>query len=442
MSISNYATYRLHGIPKGSSRKDVRTLVRRAVRCDDDSNIRVGSLANELSEPGEMVATLSFDKTPEVLSGSSTAEQWRLEVPLDEPGEAKVVLLFDTHFHGCTTLHCPPGEDWKMDLIAISGLGGHAFGSFKRKGESYMWLRDDLPKSFPGSRVIIYGYNSKLHGSLSVQNATDIAMKFHEAMTDIRSVPEKPLLLLGHSLGGIVIKEALHMIRTSDDQVDKVNFGAISGILFFGVPNQGMDIQSLIPMAGDGFNRGFLHTLESQSPVLRTQAQQWSQTDADLNCNIINFYETQASLTARLKDDGTWTMAGPPAVLVDSHSATHGRLRNLNGHRIHPIDCSHSDLVKFSSVYDEAYKTVLRYLRSVDAEIGQRRNACLKSLGFPEQYDRMDSLDPDDRTCDWLIKNKVFASWLNSPKGLIWIRGNPGSGKSMAMKRALLYFKD
>ncbi|KAL1625639.1 hypothetical protein SLS56_007223 [Neofusicoccum ribis] len=207
-----YITYRLQGIPKGSSKDDVETFVRKAVHCGNDLNFRVKSLANDLSEPDRMVATLLFRSIPELLSGSSGAEQWHLEVPLDKSGKAEVVLQFDTHFYGCTTLYCPSKEDWKMD----------------------------------------------------------------------------------------------------EDQVDKVNFGAISGILFFGVPNQGMDIKSLIPMAGDGFNRGFLHTLESQSPVLRTQAQQWSQTDADLNCNIINFYETQASPTARLMTDFSAQAFSPP----------------------------------------------------------------------------------------------------------------------------------
>lgn len=55
---------------------------------------------------------------------------------------------------------------WKLmrihSLIAISGLNGHAFGSFKKPGASYMWLRDTLAQDIPESRTIIYGYDSKL----------------------------------------------------------------------------------------------------------------------------------------------------------------------------------------------------------------------------------------------------------------------------------------
>lgn len=70
-----------------------------------------------------------------------------------------------------------------------------------------MWLRDDLPRRTPKCRVIIYGYDSKLQDSKSFQDITDIGTKFQAAIRSARPVQEKPLILLGHSLGGIVIKE-------------------------------------------------------------------------------------------------------------------------------------------------------------------------------------------------------------------------------------------
>jgi hypothetical protein len=54
-------------------------------------------------------------------------------------------------------------------------------------------------------------------------------------------------------------------------------------------------------------------------------------------------------------------MGGPPAVLVDSHSATHGREWESDGRYIQPINRNHSELVKYSQ-HDEEYRTVLRHL--------------------------------------------------------------------------------
>ena len=69
--------------------------------------------------------------------------------------------------------------------IAISGLGGHAFGSFKDKDSQYMWLRDSLPEDFPGLRIFIYGYDSVLQGSNSVQNLGDIGSSLRDALRNL-----------------------------------------------------------------------------------------------------------------------------------------------------------------------------------------------------------------------------------------------------------------
>lgn len=70
-----------------------------------------------------------------------------------------------------------------------------------------MWLRDELPKIRPDIRVIIYGYDTKLQNSQSFQNISDIGSKFHDDIRGVHTDCRKPLFLLGHSLGGIVIKE-------------------------------------------------------------------------------------------------------------------------------------------------------------------------------------------------------------------------------------------
>ncbi len=40
-------------------------------------------------------------------------------------------------------------------------------------------------------------------------------------------------------------------------------------------------------------------------------------------------------------------------------------------------------------------------------------------------------------TCEWLHQHKTYRSWAASDRGLLWIKGKPGSGKSTLMKYAL-----
>jgi hypothetical protein len=74
-----------------------------------------------------------------------------------------------------------------------------------------MWVRDALLTAFLSIRAIIYGYDLKLVGSNLFQTIADVASFFVGSMKasgcGLPSV--KPLIFLAHSLGGIVLKEAL-----------------------------------------------------------------------------------------------------------------------------------------------------------------------------------------------------------------------------------------
>ncbi|KAH8588852.1 Het-eN, partial [Bisporella sp. PMI_857] len=53
-------------------------------------------------------------------------------------------------------------------------------------------------------------------------------------------------------------------------------------------------------------------------------------------------------------------------------------------------------------------------------------------------YDRKNDIKPAvDGTCTWLLEHKTLREWLDQKQGLLWIRGNPGTGKSTLLKHAL-----
>lgn len=71
------------------------------------------------------------------------------------------------------------------------------------------------------------------------------------------------------------------------------------------------------------------------------------------------------------------------------------------------------------------------------------KEAVLKSLNFSnDRYYEIQSPYPD--TCDWLFETSEFQKWttgdqLTEHKGVLWITGTPGVGKSTLMKHALQY---
>jgi len=68
----------------------------------------------------------------------------------------------------------------------VTGLGGHALGSFRSIDRSKVWLRDFLPEDIPTSRVLVYGYNTKVERSTDKSSIHDLAKSFLESLKAFR----------------------------------------------------------------------------------------------------------------------------------------------------------------------------------------------------------------------------------------------------------------
>lgn len=78
-------------------------------------------------------------------------------------------------------------------------------------------LRDALPKTFPSARVLVYGYETELQNSNSFQRITDISgtmVTFLDALFR-NSAAQRPIVFIVHSLGDIVLQEALVQLAFS-----------------------------------------------------------------------------------------------------------------------------------------------------------------------------------------------------------------------------------
>jgi hypothetical protein len=101
----------------------------------------------------------------------------------------------------------------------VSGLGGHAFGSFRersKQGGSWLWILDSLRLSsrFSGSRIVIYGSDTKLTGNNSTQELSGLGDDLRSDLESLNGIPAPgtkhsnvPLIFIAHSLGGLVVRE-------------------------------------------------------------------------------------------------------------------------------------------------------------------------------------------------------------------------------------------
>lgn len=82
-------------------------------------------------------------------------------------------------------------------------------------------------------------------------------------------------------------------------QSDQANFKATYGIISFGTPNRGLNLESLVAMVENQPNRYLLETLRPNSEVLYTLRRDFLQSFKFQDSEILSVYELQRSPTAQ-----------------------------------------------------------------------------------------------------------------------------------------------
>ncbi|KAM5359278.1 hypothetical protein ACJA88_015171 [Fusarium oxysporum] len=365
-------------------------------------------------------------------------------------------------FDGVTPLY--EGQDSaEVDVIAVPGLGSHALGSWKSPNSDDVWLRDFLPKDVPNIRVLLYGYDTVLPGSLSKQSIEDLGGALLEQVVAFRArdgTSHRPIIFIGHSLGGLLIKEALVRARRRPSCANSNLSKASYGLLFFGVPNLGLRNDQLRTLVRGQPNEALIHDLlvdndSEPSTFLKRLADQFSESCKG-HYRVVTFFERMRSPTLEQLDKaGQWRKTGPPSLLVTEKSTTSTGLVAMADEDNIALNTDHSGLVKYDSRNQGDYTIVrerlMRLVAEAKQEVAKRfaehnlyqpqsetTQACLRSLAFEDMDGRPNEIgEAADGTCKWLLKHNTLIQWTRQHRGLLWITGKPGSGKSTMMKYAL-----
>ncbi|KAI5848046.1 hypothetical protein BZA05DRAFT_118723 [Tricharina praecox] len=284
-------------------------------------------------------------------------------------------LQIDRHFYGLTPLNNPK-KNIAADVVAVTGLAGHAYGSWKNRTKNRMWLHDFLPCEFNNIRIMTYGYDTTLQSADDTDPANvnpakrilDLRRAFVTSLTNARSSPERPIVFLGHSLGGILILQALLQCKLHSMHQDLIE--ATRTICFFGTPQKGLRTAELEEAVNEEPNKvaNLLFQLRVGSEFLETQADDLVEVLSQ--CNVVTFYETVETATVtKSSTTGKWTRDGPPAIMVTKDSA---QLFLPNEQRI-PVSSNHSDIVKFPDPSNETYRSVVTQIKMcIDMVVRQR----------------------------------------------------------------------
>ncbi|KAK7750569.1 hypothetical protein SLS62_007545 [Diatrype stigma] len=162
---------------------------------------------------------------------------------------------------------------------------------------------------------MLYGYSTKLQNSQSFQSIKDIAHNFiGQLLAYGWGFPSaKPIAFLAHSLGGLVLKDALVQLDKSQDQTYKTLLGLIRGVVFFGVPNLGMEQSHFHAIVRNNPNETLVDDIARNSPYLRRLNEAFDEGSFNSKLQWFWAFETSESPTVR-EDQPEWT-TGHPATL-------------------------------------------------------------------------------------------------------------------------------
>ncbi|KAL7931190.1 hypothetical protein V8C35DRAFT_323889 [Trichoderma chlorosporum] len=342
---------------------------------EEQSQLKVtASIVPSCSNTRERVALVEFGgRVPDFLSAldAKPLEDWQTEM-------GDVDINFDQHFFGFTQLYTPKADKpVTADIIAITGLDGHAYGSWRGKGNlGRMWLRHFLSKDLPYCRTMTYGYNSKL-STRGNDTIMDYSRGLMEALKKIRNTEElrqRPLFFIAHSFGGIILAHCLikaGLTNEDDDPTIATLYKATYGMLLFGIPHKGLlvnDIEKMLAGQDNHPRSALLQQIGGKSDLLENQLADFKNLVRDRK--IVSFYET--GQTRQLQFDSSsqrWERTGDFITKLDKDSALL-QLPDLMEEKI-PLHSDHSMMVKFDNRSDEGYASAMYKLQQFEKEASE-----------------------------------------------------------------------
>ncbi|KAK5214475.1 hypothetical protein LTR41_000668 [Exophiala xenobiotica] len=301
------------------------------------------------------------------------------------------------------------------------------------------WPHDLLIEDMPLARIFTWGYDADIAIPFSFASQSSIFQHATQLLSDLadeRTLPiqqTRPIIFVAHSLGGLIVKDALNTAHTNKKSHLHQLLPAVAGICFLGTPHRGSSTASLGKIAFNisrlaytHANVGILASLERNADTLERIGDGFAVLLSEKMFKVHSFRET-------LPTNGV--------MVVENYSSKIGFAEEGQGE----IPANHWQMTRYASARDQGYKRVVGVLKRWVTTIVEKHDADLESelmrtLRSEETHFRIKAVEPNYRgTLEWLFTQKLsFSKWLASNKsGIFWIQGKPGSGKSTAMKFAM-----
>ncbi|TVY71302.1 Protein SERAC1, partial [Lachnellula suecica] len=285
-----------------------------------------------------------------------------------------------------------------VDIIAVQGLGANPYYTWvkkvpveKSKKRSWaqiskdespqeehnkrdddnprevMWPRDVLVPLFTNARIATYSYESDWRDRHIKTSLRECAEQFLNILKQHRqhaNEHQRPIILIGHSLGSLVIQQAL-VIAVHQQEFQDLRL-SVAGIIFLGAPFQGSEVANF----GEWLAR--LSLLDSSLlQVLKKGNRELYELSTDFcgsynDWDLVCFYEKKdASFGGLLHAKVRKMLPLSFLALINSVHIVNAQSASIPGKRRIFLNADHSGLNKFSGEHDENFALVLPEIRRI-----------------------------------------------------------------------------
>jgi SpoVK/Ycf46/Vps4 family AAA+-type ATPase len=302
------------------------------------------------------------------------------------------------------------------------------------------WIGEDV-----GCNVWVAGYGAALSGwTDAAMHLADLGESLFSALQAEQDLQSQRIVMVGHSLGGLVIKSGMTQAQTLGDPLRLTLLARITGVVFVGTPHQGASLATVAHNL-----RLLLRTnaqvtnMVSDDPWLHWLNSQFRNLHVQRNFGVRVFFESKGVFIGRR----IFGLAlGGRQLIVDRNSSDPG----IAGVIPTAIDGDHIEIAKPKSRQDPIHKALVEFLKCVaSAAEGIAPNAdkrisgpCAISPDLPAtlRSASVPLLSWPSTLADgtWLHRPELISlieTLAAEPSSTHFLLGDPGCGKSALLVR-------
>jgi tetratricopeptide (TPR) repeat protein/pimeloyl-ACP methyl ester carboxylesterase len=277
-----------------------------------------------------------------------------------------------------------------FSIIFVHGLGGDPETTWMSRPADHTTLWPRWVGEESGCDTWVLGYDAALSGWRdAAMSLPEQGVSVLDRLSGHKALRERPLILVGHSMGGLVIKTAIVQAMTHDVERHAEVARQVRGVVFLATPHQGSDLANLATAF-----RGLLRTnvqvgdLTANNAHLLGLNRQFRKLYGELGLRARSFSETRG---VELGRRFFRLFRGPSVMVVPAASSD----PNMPGEESIPIAADHFSICKPAMRQgDQVHDSLLAFIEDLASRpVAQDRAAAAGPAG-PSTLGPVETMPP------------------------------------------------